>query len=104
MKFSVSGIAASGFGVLASIGGGASLYTTVVWLRTGKWLDFPLMDILIKFKGVNEQSAFYQWFYHPQSWLGLHAVAENIFKYPMYLVLIGMVLLWVAGMFGDWWD
>ena len=83
------------------MGAGASAYTTVVWLRTGNWVAYPLLDLLTKFKAVNEFGAFCQWFYYPHSWLGFHAVCQNMFQYPMYLVLIGLAFLGLIAIFGD---
>lgn len=100
-KFSLSNIVVFFFGALALMGAGASAYTSIVWLRTGKWAVYPFLDLLIKIRCVNEFGSFCQWFYYPNSWLGFHAVCQNIFQYPMYLVLIGMIFFGLTLMFGD---
>ena len=100
-KFSFSTVPAFLFGVLWFMGASASTYTTVVWLKTGKWVAYPVLDLLVKFKCVGEFGAFSQWFYYPKSWLGFHAACQHIFQYPMYLVLIGMVFFGLAAMFSN---
>ena len=100
-KFSFSTVAAFFFGALGLMGAGASAYTTLVWLRTGKWVAYPVLDLLIKFKCVSEFGGFCQWFYYPQSWLGFHAVCQTVFQYPMYLVLIGLAFFGLSALLGD---
>ena len=92
------------FGILCLIGGGASLYQFLDWLKTGKSMAYPLMEVLINLHAVNDHSPLYNWFYHPNSWIGFHAIVETVFRFPFSLVLVGAVLLWVFGTFESWWD
>ena len=71
------------------------VYQLLDWLHSGAWIQYPVVEILSKLHSFKE-TAFYNWFYKPDSWLGLHLTLQTLFKYPLCISFIGAFVIWIV--------
>ena len=60
------------------------IYQCYLWLKTGSWVQFPIIMIFEHIPGFKSV----EWIYNPSDWLGVHEIIEFILNLNSSIFLL----------------